>query len=135
MKRLALCALLACARPNEREIERDVKALVTRDDALAGGAVDRVVRHGLAAIPELESALHGASVAGRLNAVTALRRIGRVEAVPILRHVGAHDPEEPVRVEATFTLTEWSRGADARAEEARKALRRIAELRGESAPG
>jgi hypothetical protein len=135
MRWLPLALVLACTNAPEKAIEADVKVIATREDALSIGAVDRVVARGVRAIPELETARPSAGVPGRLNCVTALRRIGRIEAVPILRQVAAHDLDERVRAEAALSLTEWAKTDDDRGKAARAALRRVSELRGESAPG
>jgi len=119
----------------EREIRDEVAIVATRDGMLAERSMVELKRFGREAIPPIEAALPTASPTGRLNLVWALRRIGDIEAVPLLRHVALHDAEEAVRVEAESTLKQWALGEGARAAQARAALRTIAERRGTGAAG
>ena len=121
--------------PEQLDLRAEVLAMTARDNALELGLVDRVVGHGSRAIPELETAMHGSRVVGRLNIVTALRRIGDTEAVPLLRHVAAYDVDDKVRAEAEHTLQVWARTPDGRGKRARRALRRVSELRDERHDG
>jgi hypothetical protein len=127
----------ACTRveQREREIRDEVVIVATRDGVLAERSMAELVRYGRAALPSIEAALPTASSTGRLNLVWALRRLGDAEGVPLLRHVALHDAEEAVRVEAETTLKQWALGVGARAEQARAALRVIAERRGQGAAG
>ncbi len=98
-------------------------------------AIVRLTRHGRAAIPTLEAALHTAPVPGRKNLITALRRIGDEEAIPVLRHFGEYDQDESVRREATWTLKQWAIEHNSRGEKARAALRTLDESMGNEEPG
>jgi hypothetical protein len=136
--RLALFALAVAVtgcRADNDLIRTDVEFLAAQEGAEVEPACARVVRHGHAALPPVEAALHTAEPHGRKNLILALHRIGDGDAIPLLRHVALHDAEADVRHEAEWTLRQWAAGKDARAERARAALREIDEQRGSEATG
>ncbi len=134
MRGLALVALLACTGATDRGLELDVQRLA-KEDSLPESVAARVASRGARAVPDLETALHGAGVAGRLNLLVALRRTGAVEAVPLLLHRAQHDDDERVRVEAEHTLRTWAGEAGGRADAARAAVRRLEEARRDTQAG
>jgi HEAT repeat protein len=133
---LCLLALPACDRTDE-QIRAAVTLAISHEGSAAIIAADRLATFGRRAIPTIEAALHTASPAGRKTLVVALRKIGDVEAVPLLRHLSLHDADGSVRAEAEWTLRQWAAGAagDSRAEESRRALRAIDESRGREEAG
>ncbi len=131
---LALLLLTGCDRTDE-QIRAAVTLAISHEGAQATAAADRLAQHGRRAIPTIEAAMHTASPAGKKTLIGALRKIGDVEAVPLLRHVALHDPGADVRREAEWTLKQWAAGSDPRAEEARRALRTIDEQRGTEEAG
>jgi hypothetical protein len=78
-----------------------------------------------------------ASPAGRKNLILALRRIGDVEAVPLLRQVALYDVAADVRREAGWTLRQWAAGpaGEERADKARAAVRALDEASGSEESG
>ncbi len=128
---LALAASLtaACEDGSHGDIGDEINILVRRNDQLVPPAIERLAAYKRAAIPQIETALHGAAPSGRLHLVAALDRIGDGEAVPILRHAATFDITTEVRAAAEGVLTRWSAGSDARADRARKALAEIARKR------
>jgi len=129
-----LSAPLGCDRTDE-QIRAAVTLAISHEGAQAQAAVDKLAQHGKRALPTIEAAMHTASPAGKKTLIGALRKIGDVEAVPLLRHVALHDPGADVRREAEWTLKQWAGGNDARAEEAKRALREIDEHRGTEEAG
>ena len=107
---VVLAAFLAggCVQDIDRDLQDDVTIVAEREGAFTEAATARLVRRGARAIPPIETALHTAGPAGRLNLIVALRRIGDRQAVPILRHFGRYDADETVRREAIFTLQSWN---------------------------
>jgi hypothetical protein len=133
MRLLMVAALLvaACSSSADDEIRAQVTLLVSQEGAAARAAADALARHGRRAIPTVESALHTAAPPARKNLILALRKIGDVEAVPLLGHVALYDAAPDVRREAEWTLRDWAAGppGDPRAERARAALRALDEGR------
>jgi hypothetical protein len=115
-----------CDDLSYRDIGRDINVLTKRNDALVPPARDRLVAQGRRALPQIETALHTASVDGRLQLLDALDRIGDPEGVPVLRHFALHDPDPRVRAACRGTLERWAAAADGRAPSARAALERVA---------
>ena len=132
-----LVLVAGCTRRElrDREIRDEVSIVAAREGALAERSMEELRRYGRDAIPYIEAALPSASVTGKLNLVMALRRIGDAEAVPLLRHLALHEPEEAVRIEAETTLRRWAEGGGPRAARAREALRQIEERGGRGAEG
>lgn len=130
-----LCALLAAA-PACSDADDDIRANVTllcnHEGALATAAADHLTRYGRKAIPTIEAAMHTASPTGKKNLILALRKIGDVEAVPLLGHVAQFEPSVDVRREAEWTLRQWA--ADdthkERAARAKQAVRVLEEAHG-----
>jgi hypothetical protein len=127
---LPLCLLPApgCSR-GDRALQDDVTIVASQEGTVVEQAIARVARRGRRALPPIETALHTASAEGRLNLILALRRIGDIDAVPLLRHLALHDAEDGVRKEAEFTLRQWASSGGARADAARAALRAVEEER------
>jgi hypothetical protein len=129
---VALCLLVAAACSDaEDDIRANVTLLCNHEGALATAAAERLERHGRRAIPTIEAAMHTATPTGRKNLILALRRIGDVEAVPLLGHVAVYDGSADVRREAEWTLRQWAadgKHAD-RAARARAAVRTLEETR------
>ncbi len=134
MRGLPLFALLACTGATDRDLELDVQRLA-KEDSLPESVAARVAARGVRAVPDLEAALHGAGVAGRLNLLVALRRTGAVEAVPLLLHRAQHDDDERVRLEAEHALRTWAGERGGRADAARRALRKLEEARKDTKQG
>lgn len=134
---MAVLALTACTRRElrEKEIRDEVSIIAAREGALAERSMEELRRFGRDAIPFVEAALPKASPTGQLNLVMALRRLGDPEAIPLLRHLALRNSLEAVRIEAETTLRTWAKGRDARAEQARAALRSIEEAQGRGNTG
>ncbi len=131
---LLLCALAACTSASDRGLELDVQRLA-REDSLPESVVARVADRGVRAVPEIEAALHGAGVTGRLNLLVALRRAGATQAIPLLLHRAQHDDDERVRTEAEHALRSWAAEQGPRAEAARRAVRKLEEARSDTRAG
>jgi HEAT repeat protein len=132
---LALALPLAGCFSDDDHGRSDAQSLSVHEGDAATAAIARLARRGRSAIPAIEAALHTAKPAGRKNLVTALRKIGDADAIPLLRHVALYDDEESVRHEAEWTLQGWAAELDARGEKARRAMREIEERRGREAAG
>jgi hypothetical protein len=124
-------AVPACSDRDEADIRADVTLLSNHEGAIAATAAEHIARFGRRAIPTIEAALHTASTPGKKNLVLALRKIGDVEAVPLLRHVATFEASEDVRREAEWTLKQWAgdESHQARAAAARAAVRAVEEAR------
>ncbi len=126
---LASLGSLGCEDTSYKQIGTEINVLAKRSqDPRADGARSRLVAFGRPAIPQIETALHTAQERGRLQLIAALDEIGDAEAVPILRHLAVYDTSDQVRAACADVLKGWSAGTDARAERARPALARVAEL-------
>lgn len=127
---LAQLSGAGCEDTGYRKIGAEITVLAKRSqDPRVDGARQRLVAFGRTAIPQIETALHTAPERGRLHLVAALQDIGDPEAIPILRHFAVYDGSEEVRGACEAVLKYWSAATDARAERARPALARVAELR------
>lgn len=130
-----LCALLAAA-PACNDADDDIRANVTllcnHEGALATAAADHLARYRRRAIPTIEGAMHTASPTGKKNLILALRKIGDVEAVPLLGHIAQFEPNADVRREAEWTLRQWAGDAahGERAAKAKQAVRVLEEAKG-----
>jgi hypothetical protein len=122
----------ACRGGDEDDIRASVTMLCGHEGVMATAAAERLARYGRRAIPTVESAMHTASPTGKKNLIMALRRMGDVEAVPLLAHVAEFDPSADVRREAEWTLRQWAADGKAaeRAGRAREVVRRLEEKRG-----
>lgn len=132
---LLALALAGCSDRSDDEIRASVTLLINQEGQPAQSAADRLAGFGVRAIPTIEAALHTAQPPGRKNLILVLRRIGDVEAVPLLGHVALFDANADVRREAEWTLKQWAAGAGARADKARAALRSLDEQRGREQAG
>jgi len=139
--RMRLCSfvlvtLLAVAPAACNEADDDIRANVTllcnHEGALATAAADHLARYGRRAIPTIEAAMHTASPTGKKNLILALRKIGDVEAVPLLGHIAQFEPNADVRREAEWTLRQWAADdkAKERAVRAKQAVRVLEEAKG-----
>ena len=129
---VAACLVLAAACNDvDDDVHANVTLLCNHEGALAQAAADHLQRYGKRAIPTIEAAMHTASVPGRKNLILALRRIGDVDAVPLLGHIAMTDGSPDVRREAEWTLKGWAADAKqpARAEKAKAALLKADETR------
>lgn len=126
---LALVGGLACEDLSYKDIGAQINAIATRDDVLVPPAHKRLVSYGRGAIPQIETALHGASVRGKLNLLAALDAIGDDEAIPILRHFAVYDFNADVRVKCEAILKGWAARQNTRGDRARTALARVADKR------
>ena len=130
-----LCALLAAA-PACSDADDDIRANVTllcnHEGALATAAADHLTRYGRKAIPTIEAAMHTASPTGKKNLILALRKIGDIEAVPLLGHLAQFEPSPDVRREAEWTLRQWAADGTQkeRAARAKQAVRVLEEAHG-----
>ena len=123
----------ACDDQSYKDIGSEIGLLTARSDSLVPPAIERLARYGRRALPQIEIALHTASDSGRRNLVATLARIGDPEAVPIFRHFAVYDLSPDIRGECERVLGEWAQVPGVRAEAARAALSRIAELRAHGA--
>ena len=123
------------ATADDDRIRVEVQQLALAQGEAANAGAQRLARFGRRAIPNIEASLHTADVPGRKNLVMALRRIGDVEAVPLLLHLAAYDAAPDVQREASWTLKGWAQGTDARAEKAREALRQLDDAQGREEAG
>lgn len=127
---LAAVTLGGCSSRAEDDVIRvEVQRLALAEGDAATTSAERVSGYGRRALPTIEAVIQTADAHGRKNLVLALRRVGDGEAVPLLLHVAAWDTEPSVRTEAEWTLKTWAAAADARADKARAALRRLDELK------
>jgi len=131
-----LVAPAACNDADD-DIRANVTLLCNHEGALATAAAEHLTRYGRRAIPTIESAMHTASPTGKKNLILALRKIGDVEAVPLLGHMAQFEPNADVRREAEWTLKSWAAdgAAKERAERAKAALRTLEEARGTEEAG
>jgi hypothetical protein len=108
---VAACSALACSACEDdihKDIHGNIHVVVNRDDAFLAPAVAELERYGLAALPQIETALHSAKPDGRVRLVQVMARISQTETVPLLRHLGLFDADERVRKLAQTTLMQWS---------------------------
>jgi hypothetical protein len=119
----------ACEDGSHADIADEINILVRRNDQLVPPATERLAAYKRAALPQIETSLHGAAPPGRLHLVAAMARIGDGEAVPILRHTALYDITPEVRAAAEGTLTAWAGDNDARGARARDAVAEIARKR------
>lgn len=129
---IALVAAAPACNDADDDIRANVTLLCNHEGALATAAADHLARYGRRAIPTIEAAMHTASATGKKNLIFALRRIGDVEAVPLLGHLAQFEPNADVRREAEWTLRQWAADAKQpdRALRARQAVRVVEEAKG-----
>jgi hypothetical protein len=124
-----IAAGASCEDRSYRDIGAQINVLTKRTDSLVPRAQKTLAEIGRKAIPQIETALHTAPLAGRLNLLGALERIGDPEAIPVLRHLAIYDPNEEVRRAAETLLGAWAGKTNPRGDRARVALARVATLR------
>ena len=126
-----LVAPAACNDADD-DIRANVTLLCNHEGALATAAAEHLQRYGRKAIPTIEAAMHTASPTGKKNLILALRKIGDVEAVPLLGHMAQFEPNADVRREAEWTLRGWAADGNAkeRADKAKQAVRVLEEAQG-----
>lgn len=136
-RRLLWLALLAapllaaggCEDRSYKDIGGEIHVVTRRNDALVPPAMQRLAGFGRRALPQIETALHTAPAAGRLNLIRVLDQIGDADATALFRHWAVYDPEAPVRTACEEILKRWSAQADSRGQAARAALARVHEKR------
>ncbi len=134
---LALLAAAPACSDSDDDIRANVTLLCNHEGALATAAAEHLGRYGRRAIPTIEAAMHTATPTGKKNLIMALRKIGDVEAVPLLAHLAQFEPNEDVRREAEWTLRQWAADGKAkeRAARARQAVRGLEEAKGTEEAG
>ncbi len=120
---------LGCEDMSFREIGTDVNVIARRDDVLVTRSIKNIGKFGPKAIPQIETALHSATLRGRLNLVAALDHIGSGDAISILRHHAVYDNRPELQKACESVLQGWAVKQDDRGQSARQALVRIAEKR------
>ena len=100
-----------CEDGSYRDMGGDISVLTKREDALVAVAADRLVAFKRRALPQIETALHTASPAGKVHLLTVLERIGDAEAIPVLRHFALYDPNPEVRGLCERVLKQWAEGS------------------------
>lgn len=130
--RAAVClwlAAAACEDTSYRQIGGEINLLTKRDDALVPPSVARLAAFGPRALPQIETALHTASAAGKHHLLAVVERIGSPEGIPVVRHFALYDPDADVRRRCAELLTMWAASSDARGARAQEALGWIARKR------
>jgi hypothetical protein len=141
MRRCSFLLLLAVffvlgGTPACNDVDDDIHANVTllcnHEGALAMAAAEHLARYGKRSIPTIEAAMHTATPTGKKNLILALRKIGDVEAVPLLGHLAEYEADADVRREAEWTLRQWAADGKApdRAARAKQAVRALEEVKG-----
>ncbi len=92
-----LLGLGGCADEREHPCRIAVKSLAAAPENRASGELEKVLRFGRYALPDIEQELHTASVTGRKRLLEALRRLKEREAIPFLEIVARHDESQEVR--------------------------------------
>jgi HEAT repeat protein len=98
------CAPPACSDTEDRAMYRDVETLATVEGRPSRDAAERLARAGGRAVALLETGLYTAEPPGRRRIARTLGETGSREAVPILRHLAAKDPDADVRAAAEAAL-------------------------------
>jgi hypothetical protein len=102
----------ACDETYHREVSDEINILTRRQDALVPPAIDRLVKIGAKAVPQMETAMHTAALPGRLALLTAFERIGAPASAAVLRHVALYDVKPEIRQRSEDILTAWASAAD-----------------------
>jgi len=97
-----------CDETYHREVSDEINILTRRQDALVPPALDRLVKIGAKAVPQMETAMHTAALPGRLALLTAFERIGSPASAAVLRHVALYDVKPEVRQRSEEILTAWT---------------------------
>src|SRR5205814_7296651 len=105
---LAALVLAGCEDGSYRDIGGDINVLCQRNDGLVPVATRRLVAFGRRALPQIETALHTASVSGKLHLLAAVEQIAEPEAAAIVRQFAVYDPEPQVRAACEELLTRWT---------------------------
>ena len=126
---IGLAGLLGCEDMSFRDIGADINVIARRDDALVARSTKSLGRFGSKAIPQIETALHSATLRGRLNLVAALDHIGSEDAIPILRHHAVYDTRPELRKACEAVLQGWSVKQNDRGGASRLALLHINDKR------
>ena len=130
---VAACLVLAAACNDvDDDVHANVTLLCNHEGTLAQAAADHLQRYGKRAIPTIEGAMHTASATGKKNLILALRKIGDVEAIPLLGHIAEFEPNADVRREAEWTLRQWAADdkAGERAARSKEVVRHLEEAHG-----
>ncbi len=83
---------------------RDVETVATVEGRPSRDAAERLARAGGRAVALLETGLYTAEPPGRRRLARALGATGSHEAVPVLEHLAARDPDADVRAAAEAAL-------------------------------
>jgi hypothetical protein len=137
MRGLSACAALAvalatgaCEDTSYRDIGAEISLLTKRDDAFVPPAIKRLAAYGKRAIPQIETALHTASVSGKRHLFAALSETGDPESVPVLRHFALYDSIPELRALCEAKLQVWASERGARGDAARSAVAWLTDRRG-----
>ena len=92
-----------CVDSTEREqpCRIAVKSLAAAPENRAAGELQKVLRFGRYALPDIEQELQIASVVGRKRLLEALRRLREPESIPFLETVARWDEAKEVRALAS----------------------------------
>lgn len=96
---MVLC-MVSCDDPAEWRSRQAVGALVEATPTKAAAALERVRAEGTPALVDIEQALHGANLPGRLRLIDAMEAIGSKRALPLLRFLERWDEAKPARERA-----------------------------------
>ena len=110
---LALTGMLpGCAKDVERESQSRlaVRWLIKAPASRVDGALQRVVKVGEYALPDIEQEMHSAPQAGRARLLRALERIGSPRALPFVRFLSHWDTDDAVRRQAKVLVATLRRG-------------------------
>ena len=119
-----------CEDQSYRPIGIELNVMVrSTDDSRIATAREGLLEFGTRALPQLETALHGAPEQARLRLVATLAAMDHAETIPILRHRAVYDTSPAVRQACESTLKGWAARPGAAGEGPRSALTRVAELR------
>ncbi|MCS6913179.1 MAG: HEAT repeat domain-containing protein [Myxococcales bacterium] len=132
---LVLLVVASGCQRGEQDLRGVVQLAAHERGEPAQRAISLLARAGPAALPAIEAGLHAAPPHGRRNLVVALRRLGLIEAVPLLGHLAAFDDDPVVRTEARFTLGIWVAAGGRRGRAAAAALQKADEVQGSEATG
>jgi hypothetical protein len=121
--------LSACDDRSYRSIGASIDVLTKKTNELPGPAIEHLRKIGRRAVPQIETAMHTASVHGKLKLVAALAAIGEPESAAILQHFATYDVNAEVRAACEDVLAKWVAASDRKTAPAQLAIARIAEKR------
>jgi len=101
-----------CDETYHRDVSDQINILTRRADALVPPALERLVKIGPKAVPQIETAMHTAALPGRLMLLTALERIGSPASTAVLRHIALYDVNPEVRRRSEQILMTWAGASD-----------------------